>query len=351
MRYYDPLSRALMGPAAVLGTALDRYYDPNIGQATAATYERVYPKKPTDNIFNSRALWFALGEEGFKQSAPGGRLFESPVEYAENASMAMVGELTQLDTTRYDVFDAARYDIKICAGTVVNSFLEDLMNRGSEAKFELIEGKIENARNSHFALLNRQAWNTSTPGALELTAIPTIISSTPATGTVGGINAALFTWWRNRQNSGAKTTTVYDNLVSAMVTTFNQCSIGGTQMTPTCAIMDRTTFGGFEGRLTSLVRYFKDDRTKSKGGDPGFLNTALSFKTIPVFYDEDHPADRVDFLNNKALAFQYLEGAWAKFDPDVTPANQLARIGKIFTMGNFTSSGRRFLGCVTSTAS
>src|SRR5215831_9031866 len=113
--------------------------DVNIGERVAATYERVYPKKPTDNIFLSFALFNALGEEGFKVGAPGGRLWEVPIEYAENTTMAMVGEYEALDLTKISVFDAARYDQKIAAGTIVYSYLEQRQNQGSdEAKFDLI---------------------------------------------------------------------------------------------------------------------------------------------------------------------------------------------------------------------
>lgn len=323
--------------------------DPNIGQLVAATYEHVYPATPTDNIFKSNALWMALGDKGFKQSAGGGRLFECDVEYAINTTMQMVTEMQQLDTTRIDVFDAARYDQKIAAGTVVYSYLEMLRNRGADAKFPLIERKIENGRNSLMTLLNQQSWNTSTPGANELTAIPTIISSSPTTGTVGGINAAVFTWWRNQQNSGAKTTVIFDNIQSAYRTCFNNCSLGGIKRTPTAIISDQTTFAGFEGTLATLLRYKSED-LKSKG-DPGFLNTAISFKGIPYFYDEDHPSARADFLNNDVLKFEYLEGAWMKLDPAVDPANQLANVHKLYTIGNWICAARRHLGCVTSTTS
>jgi hypothetical protein len=87
--------------------------DPNIGQTIAASYEKVYPSKPTDNIFNSNALFYALSEKGFKVSTAGGRLFECPVEYAQNTNFQMVGDYEELTTSRIDVFDAARYDRKI----------------------------------------------------------------------------------------------------------------------------------------------------------------------------------------------------------------------------------------------
>ncbi len=323
--------------------------DPNIGQAVAAEYERVYPKTPTDNIFNSNATFLALGPKGFKVAASGGRLFEAPVEYAVNTNMQMVRPDDELPTNRISVFDAARYDPKIAAGTVAYNYLQMLQNQGDTQKFDLIEGLIENGRKSLLSLLNQESWNTSTPTTNQLTSIPTIIASAPTTGTVGGINAATFTWWRNRQNSGAKTTTQFDNLQSASRTTWEQCSLGGIDKTPTAMVSDLTTFAGFEGTMVTLLRYFTDDLRKK--GDPGFLTRAINFKETPYFYDEDAPAAALYFLNNDVLKFEYYTNAWMKLDPAVDPANQLANVHKLYTVGNYICAARRHLGVVTATTS
>jgi hypothetical protein len=318
--------------------------DPNLGLLVASTYEHQYPNKPEDNIFNSFATFYALGEKGFKVSAEGGRVFECPLEYAVNPTMQMVGEFDLLDTTRVDVFDVARYDQKICAGTVEYSYLEESRNRGSDRKFDVIEGRIENGRSSHMSTLNTQMWNTAAPSTNEITSIPTIISATPTVGTVGGINAASFSFWRNRQNAGTKTTTAFDNLRSTMETTFNQCSLGGIKKTPTFAIADRFSFEGYVGTQTSLIRYVGDGRSPM---DASFMNSAVKFKEIPLAYDEDHPSARVDFLNPAVLKFEYLSGAWMKLDAAVVPNNQLVNTHKLYTFGNLISSARRHLGCVT----
>jgi len=322
--------------------------DPDIGEATAATYEDVYPDKPTDNFFNSMALWFALGEKGFKKSVNGGRLFEWPIEYAENTTQQMVGEFDPLDTTIIPVFDAARYDIKIAAGTVAYSYKEMLTNQGSpRAKFDLIASRIENGRKSHRNLLNTQAWNTSTPGSLELTSIPTIIAITPTSGTVGGINSATFTFWRNRSNTAALTATAFDNLISKMELTFNQCSLGGFEMTPSCFVTGVEVFSGYESVTATRLRYITEDLKKNN--DPAFLANAIKFKAIPFFYDEQLSGRGTGyFLNNEILKFEYLEGGWMKLDPAVDPANQLLNVHKLYTMGNFTCGARRHLGVVSS---
>lgn len=317
--------------------------DPNIGQLVATVYEQTYKDGPDDNVFNSRATLFALGDKGFKKQLGSGRLIECDVEYAENGSMGMITEFGSLDTNPYDVFDAARYNWKICAGTVVFSELEEERFDGDAAKFDVYEKKVANGRNSHFALLNRQFWNTSTPGANEITALPFIINTTP-TNTVGEISGNSNSWWRNKATTAAKTTTAYDNLVAAMRSIWNQCALGGDKMPPTCIVTDATTFGGYEGTQTSLIRYMFDDNVK-KGADAGFLNRAIAFKGAPMFFDEDAPSASVYFLNNDILKFTYLR--WAKLSDPVSPTNGLSSVHKISTFGNFACGARRHLGVIS----
>lgn len=318
--------------------------DPDIGEVAASVWEKVLGKKPTDNIFNSRALFFFFGENGFKEEADGGRLFERTVMYAENTTNAMQGEMDTLDTTRINVFDAARFNQKIAAGTVVYSELERLRAAGGNQKFDLLAEKLQNGKDSHIALLNRQAWGLGL-GANDLDGLQKIISITPTVGTVGGINGANFSFWRNRQTSGAQTVTAFDNLQSACRSVYNQTTLGGLDMAPDALIFDRASFEGFESTLTQLARYDRGDRKSS--GDPAFMNDALLFKGKPVFYDEDAPAGEGRFINNKVLKFNYLAGGWMKMYPGVDPANQLSNVHKVATFGNITCSARRHLGVVS----
>ena len=318
--------------------------DPDIGEVAASVWEQKIGKKPTDNIFTSRALFFFFGENGFKEEAEGGRLFERTIEYAENTTNAMQGELDTIDTTRINVFDAARFNQKIAAGSVIYSELERLRASGGSQKFDLLAAKLQNGKNSHIALLNRQAWGLGL-GANDLDGLQKIISITPTTGSVGGINGANFTFWRNRQTSGAQTSTAYDNLNSACRSVFNLCTLGGVEMAPDAAVCDRATFEGLESTMTQLARYSREDRKNA--ADPAFLNDAFMFKGKPVFFDEDAPSGELRFINNKVLKFNYLAGGWMKMYPQVDPANQLSNVHKVATFGNITCSARRHLGVVS----
>lgn len=316
--------------------------DPAIGEVAASVFEKKFGKKPTDVIFNSRAAFFFLGKDGFKEKAGGGRLYEWSIEYAENTTHVMQGEMDTLDTTRIPVFDALRYNIKIAAGTVVYSDLDELRASGGEEKFDLIGARLENGKNSHIALLNRQIWGSGS-GANDIDGLQKLISITPTTGTVGGVNRANFSFHRNKQTSGAKTSTAYDNLRSALTSVHNQCSQGGTENLPTALLWDRATQEGYEGTLVTLERYNKEDR--KSGGDAAFLNKALMFKGIPSFYDEDAPAGEARFVNNKAMKFAFHR--WMHMDPAVDPANQLSNVHKLSTFGNLCLIASRNTGVVS----
>lgn len=318
----------------------------NQGQVIATVWEQKLGGKPRDNIFTSRALFYALGPKGFKQQADGGRLIEFTIEYAENSTNGMIGELDTLDTTRIDVFDCARFDWRIAAGTVTFSDLEELRAAASSGKIDLVAEKLDNGRDSHIALLNRQCWGAGT-GSNDIDGLQKLISTSPTSGTVGGIDRASFSFWRNKAGDATKTTTQFDNLRAKMRNVYNSCSLGGVKMKPKVAITDQTTFEGYEGILLANERIEYQD--KQKGADAGILNGSLLFKDIPLFYDEDAAAASVFFLNPEVLKFVYLKGGWMKLKPAVEPANQLASIYRIATFGNLGTSASRHLGVVYNT--
>lgn len=320
--------------------------DPNQGQTVATLWEAVIGDGPTNNVFNSRALFYALSDDGFQASVSGGRLFEMDIEYAENTTMKSYGEFETLDTTRIDVFDCARYDQKIAAGTINFSDLEIDRAQDPNQKFPIVAKKLENGKNSHISNLNRMMNGDGTGnGGKDFNGIQNIISSTPTTGVVGGINRASFSFWRNRQNSGAKTTTAFDNLRSSMTTTFNQCSLGGVEFTPTSVITDRASFEGYEQLLVAVEKI--ERQSKATGGDIAFLNDAIQFKSAALYYDEDAATAEMRFLNAKFLKCMYLKGAWMKMKDPVEPSNQLSKVYRIKTFGNLGTNGSRYLGVVT----
>ena len=317
--------------------------DPNIGEAAAMAWERVIGKKPTDNIFNSRAFFFSLNKDGFKEQADGGRVFEFGVEFAENTNFHSYGEADELDTSRLNVFDAARYDPKIVGGTVVYSELDRLRNQGASGKYDYLAEKLENGKDSHIADMNRQMLGDGT-AANDIDGIQFLISTTPTTGSVGGINRATFSFWRNRQNSGAQSVSAYDNLRSALTTTYNQCSLGGIKNTPRWVLTDRPSFQGYEQILVAIEQIA--EAKMKNDADVAFSNEMLKFKGAKMFFDEDAPSGNAYLYNNTNLKMVYYKGGWMKMYPPNDPYNQLMVVHKVATYGNMATNASRHLGVV-----
>lgn len=320
---------------------------PNQGQTIAAFWEAVIGTKPTNNIFNSMALFYMLKNGGFQEVVSGGNLFEFSLEYAINTTFKSYGEFEQLDTTRVDVFDCARYNQKIAAGTINFSDLEIARAQDPNQKFALVDAKLQNGKTSAINSLNVMLNGDGTGnGGKDFNGVVNLISTTPTSGIVGGINRSTFSFWRNRQASGAKTTTAFDNLVAGMRSIYNQCSLGGVENTPTGILSDRASFEGYESTLVTIERLNRT--TKAQGGDSGFLNDAIQYKAAGLFYDESAEAGSMRFLNPKFLKLPYLKGYWMKMLEPVEPANQLARVNRIETFGNLCTNGSRYLGVLNS---
>jgi hypothetical protein len=316
--------------------------DPNLGQLVTQAWESIVKSTPEDNIFEDYWLLSKLrAGKGFK-TIDGGREIDVPLEYALNPNVEFVTQYAQLSMTASDNFDTAQFQWKTVAATVLQTELEDAINQGSGGKFDLLAAKLANLKSSNEKELNEDLYGDGTGndskviGGLEL-----IVDTTPATGTVGGINAATYSFWRNKQAAGTYTTAAYDNLRAAMRSVYNQCSNGVAGDHPTFAVTTRTVFEAFEGLLLA------NERFTSKGeADGGFKNEVLKFKGCKLAYDDDCTSATLYFLNPKYLKLAVQKGRWMKMFDAVDPANQLIRVFKTATICNLITTNPRMLGIV-----
>ena len=251
--------------------------------------------------------------------------------------------------TRVDTFDCARYEWKNHAVAVLFSDLEKLRAAAASGKFDLVAEKLENAKDSHIADLNRVLFLDGTGNnSKDMDGLTKIIPTTPTTGTVGGVNRATWAFWRSKAASGVQTASAFDNLRASMTSVYNQCSRGGTKDAPTSGITSRTVFQGYEGLLVPYERFEKTGKS-ARGGNIAFSNDALQFKDADLFYDEDcSPTDSLYFVNPKFLKLTYLKGGWMKMEKEVRPANQLGSVQLAHTHGNLGTNNSRRLGVVYS---
>lgn len=329
--------------------------DPDLGQVASTLWDAVVSDGPIDQVFTSQALLELFTDQGFKESVSGGKTFEFTLEFATNTSFQSISEYGTVSTSPITVFDAAQYTQRYYAGTAVISDVEDIRNESPNRKIDVVKGKIKNAVSSAMEGLEVMLCADGTGGGgLDMNGLQNLISTAPTTGTIGGINRALWPFFRNRANSGAKTTTIYDNLVTQWQLTYDQCSLGGTTKAPTGVYTDRNTFGGYKKQLTlieQLTKVTPSGISSAPGADIGWNNDALSFNGKPVMYSENAPADNAYFLNYNFLKLCYLKGGWMKRKDKVEPANAFTGVFRFLTIGQLGAAAPRHLGVVYSSAS
>jgi hypothetical protein len=319
--------------------------NPNDGVTIAASWNALVNDKPEDNIFQQYWLLDRLKEGDGFMGVDGGDVITASLEYAQNSSVQFYSDLETISTTRVDVFDRAEFSWKEIAGTVVQSELESAINQGSAKKFDLLSAKLENLRNSLDATINTSCFSDGTgTSSKEIGGLQHIVATTATSGTVGGINRATFSFWRNIQASGAKTTSAYDNLRAQMRSVYNQCSNGIDQAHPTFIVTTRTVFEAYEGLLLANERF-----TDKSSGEGGFKNEVMKFKGAKIAYDAACLSGAMYLLNPKFLKLAYAKGHWYKPAKPVEPANQTAQVFKVHSICNLISTNCRRLGAITAT--
>lgn len=318
--------------------------NPNVGQRVAANWELVVKTKPEDQIHDDYWLFNQLSKgEGFVGKS-GGDFITCPIEYGLNTTVSSYSDLDIIDTTRVDVFDRYEAQWKEYAGVYAISDLEDDRNSGEGQVFDLRAAKLENLRNSLKSTFNSDLFGAGTANSSKVfTGLQALVSSTPSTGTVQGIDRAAYSFARNQQTSGAQTTSAFDNLRAAMRSIYNLSSNGISGDHPTFGVTTRTVFEGYEGLLLANERF-----TDKGSGDGGFKNEVLKFKGMQLSFDNDCPSGNMYLLNQKFLKLVYKTGAWMKAQPAQRPTNQTADFVIIRTMANLFTTNPRRLGVVSS---
>lgn len=238
-----------------------------------------------------------------------------------------------------DVVDGSEWAWKQLGGFVAISGKELAMNRGKAAVIDLLEARIKhlkaNLRNTAAASLYSDGTGTSSKefGGLQL-----IVADSPSSaGTVGGIDQAANSWWRNQVSTSA----VYSstNCLSRMNAHWLNC-VRGTDK-PDLILTDAEMYGQFEAALQDKQRF-----TDASLAEAGFEN--VKYKSAPVVYDENCPTRRMYFLNTDYLSFKYAPDRWFKADEARVVTNADYEVVPIWTMGNLVTSDRARHGVVIS---
>lgn len=314
---------------------------PNLTEIVTTTlYKR--NKELADNVSKGNALLARLNEKGNVRPASGGRQIVEELEYAENSTFMYYSGYETLDISPSDVFSAAVYDWKQAAVNVSASGLEvEIQNAGQEAVINLLEKRIDNAMKTMRNNLSTGVYSDGTGSAgKQIGGLQHIVADAPATGTVGGINRANYSFWRN-QTSGD--VAGIDTTAATLRTEMQAMWLETMRGPDVCDFIaaDQTLFSVFWDSLTDIQRI-----TGSDEGVAGYKS--LKFVSADVFFDGDSgiPSNHMYFLNTDYL---YLRPHSARNVVPLerkTAINQDAMVVPIVWAGNLTCSNADVQGVV-----
>ncbi len=249
----------------------------------ASTTGRARTKKLRDNVMNNDVIMRNFNKHGAVRKIPGGRSVVYEMAYAQNPTPTWVGPAGQTSLQATNELDAAEYLWKYQLGSVTFTIAEQRMNSG-EKFIDLVGGKymvLEASMKNDFqtGLLS----NGSGFGGLQIGGLGLLLSKTPTTGVVGGIDraAADAVFYRNFAFNSATSWTLgtinsgnikqaYDKCINNTIRAEDRIKFG---------IAGNTHYEALSAALQSIQRTQSD-----KEGSAGFESDALYYRGVPFYF-------------------------------------------------------------------
>lgn len=305
--------------------------------------------KLSDNVSKNNALLMRLKKKGKIKPVSGGRTIVQELEYAENGTYKRYSGYESLNISPSDVFTGAEFNYAQAAVAVSISGLEQLQNSGKEAILDLLEGRIGNAERTMTNNIALDCYSDGTAdGSRQIGGLKLLISTTPTTGTVGGIDASttIGTFWRNIAysgvtNGGAAVGTT--NIQSYMNALYVQL-VRGTDK-PDLIVADNNYWTFYLQSLQAIQRISSDEMA-SAGFD------SLKYMNADVVLDGGvgggAAANTMNFINTDYLFFRpHADRNFVPLGDDRFAVNQDAMVKLIGFAGNMTTSNRRLQGILS----
>ena len=237
------------------------------------------------NQWTENAFLRELEKQGGIERKSLGPTIEAPLDYQSNpGTLFLSTELQPTSLTKTEVVTSASFTPAEVSVPIVWSKRDEALNPSETQKIALVKQLLENGINSHDDLIEKSLFLTSTNGFLGLLTH----LSTAGTGSDGGIDSSVNTFWKNQQSTYVDDT----DIESAFTTVWNNCAKGsGSKLVPTLMASDGPTQALFEGTQQANQRYVDTDELKA-----GFK--VLAFKTSRYVFSQ-YGTTTVYFLNPK----------------------------------------------------
>jgi len=317
---------------------------PNLSEIVTTTL-RNRTGKLADNVTKQTALLDRLRRRGNVMYADGGSTILQEMEYAENSTYYRYSGYETVNISPSDVLTSAEFGWKQASVAVTISGLEQIQNSGKEQIINLLTSRVKNAETTMSNNIASDCYSDGTAsGGKQIGGMQLLVSTAPSGTTVGGINAATWTFWQNATysaltNGGAAASSAN---IQQYMSLLWQRLVRNMDM-PDLIVADNNYWNYYQNSLMAVQRITSVSNEASSGWPQ------LKFMTADVIMDGGFggyaPTNTMYFVNTKYLFFRPArERNFTVEDADRIPINQDAIVKMILFAGNMTTSNRSLQG-------
>lgn len=305
-------------------------------------------KSAQDNLTNNNALLMKLSERGNIKTISGGSTILQEIYYndpATNFASSYSGYET-INISPDSPVSAAQFTLKTYADAVTISGLEMLQNSGKEQMIDLLATRVEVAESRLRNKIDTDLHGDGTGnGGKNLVGLSAMISTTPTTGTYGGIDRATWAFWQN--GAYVASTVLGVPVTSANIQlAMNTAALSRVRGTDHCDLVyaGSTAYSMYLASLQAIQR-ITDDKMAAAGfsalkfyGGAGTADVVLGGGI-----GGNQTATRMDFINTKFVHFRpHKDRNFVAIGGDRQAVNQDAVVRLMGWSGALTCSGAQF---------
>ena len=288
-----------------------------------------------DQVAHHSPLLSTLKENGNIRKVQGGYELRKPIMYNDNSVGGWYQGYSSFNLDSIDDATAFRFAIKQCYEPIALSGRERRANRGEAQLIDVAEMKMKAAiarlKNTVSASLRGDGTGSN---GLEFDGIKKAVSTSPSSGTYGGIDRANNPFARNLAINVTLTAANVQDQVTDAIT-----QITRNDEMPDLALCDRTAWKHLHSSLTAIQRI----QLPTKKAVAGFR--VLSYDGCDFVFDGGYGSsvletNSIRLLNTKYLDFDMISGADFKpLAPEMArPVDQDAAFTVIIVEGNLCCS-------------
>ncbi len=295
----------------------------------ASTTLKNYAAKMADNVSNHIPFLGVLKQKGAMKEKGGDTLVLPLMHGFANAQSYSGSDV--IDITKQSGISAAEYNWKQTVCPAIIEGIEDARNSGPQKQEDLMEQVITQAEISLENKVSQMLFGDGTGNSgKDMLGLEAIIAQDPTTGTLGGINGATNSFWRNTYNTSVGSFAT--NGVGAIQTAIRSTQ-RGTDSTD-LIVTGSTIFGYMQAKAQNQVYIQQNQKLANLGFN------ALTVEGVDVIHDLNCPADRIYGINTRWLKFYIHPSYNFKTGKFIEPANQDILVAKILLYAQLATNRR-----------